>query len=252
MVRFSAAAAGFVLVGGALFGLGEVIPVDHREPMTVRVLDGRTGLPLAHLRLVLVAGYDEHDLARRLWLDEVATDASGEVPVPRSLVNFPYMVVSLKKAKPCSFHIVFNMGRIRNLGLDAPNRCGTGLHAEGPGVLTIFARAGTAAAPGVPAAKGFLPPPRQTTDWQDSGGQPDAPPELNFIQLATELTQPPNELETLRNHAPADERHPFDVRSSTQAPTIPTSQGALGPVPQDSAGTDDSFDAYQEMCLPER
>ena len=46
---------GIARTGGALLVAGETIPVDHREPITVRLVQGRTGLPLAHLRLVFIA-----------------------------------------------------------------------------------------------------------------------------------------------------------------------------------------------------
>jgi hypothetical protein len=252
MVRFFAASAALALAFAAAFGFGEVLPVDHREPITVRVLSGRSGLPLAHMRLVLVAGYDERDLARGLWLEEAATNADGEALVPRSLVNFPFLLVSLKKAKPCSSRIVFNMGRIRNDGFNAPNHCGTKTQAELRGTLTIFAREDAAPPSDAPAARRPVPSGLENTEQAKSIDPSEAALAQNFIQFPTELNQLPNELETLRDRESAAPRFPMAVQSLTQGQTIPALQETPVLAPQDARGTGDSSDAYQEMCLPER
>lgn len=252
MLRFFAAAAACALAVASAFVSGEVIPVDHREPITVRVLDGRTGLPFAHIWLVLVAGYDDHDIARRLWLEEAATNEDGEVSLPKSLVNFPYLAVSLKTAKACAPRAAFNMGRIRIEGLNAPNHCGTRMQAETPAVLTIFARAGAAPPTDTPAARLPVPSPLKNTNQGNSIDPSEASNAQNFIQVPTELNQFPNELETLRDREPATLSHPTDVLSRIQDATVSAPKGTPVLTPQDKTGTDDSPDAYQEMCLPER
>ena len=214
----------------AIFGVGEVIPVDHREPITVRVLNGRNGLPVAHLRLLLVAGYDQNDIDRHLWLEEASTNTEGEVRVPKGLVNFPYFEVALKGAKLCSARIVFNMGRIRNDGQNAPNRCGSIAPAEQPGVLILFASRGVAA-----GALAMQPPiPLKDGDWVNPPDMPGSPPPRYPTQL-------PNEIEALCDHELV--RQPAGMQPLGEEPPSPAAQAP--------SGTVDSPDSYQEMCLPE-
>jgi hypothetical protein len=241
---------GFTMAGGALFAVGETIPVDHREPIIVRVLNGRNGLPVPHLRLLLAAGYDEHDIDRRLWSEEASTNPAGEALVPRALVNFPYFEVSLKKAKPCSVPLVFNIGRIRHDGQSAPNHCGIISTAEQPGVLTIFSSQGTTAAEGTAAHQG--PP-------QDRGSLPDAP----GSPQAEDTIRLPNEIEALLAREPAaqkpggrgagslvepDHENSNQAKEHGHAPSLPVAPPASDPAP----GTSESFDSYLEMCVPER
>ena len=53
------------------------LPVTHPEPITIRILDGKGGAPLAHVHLRVVAGYDDRDLRLGLWSEEAVTDGQG-------------------------------------------------------------------------------------------------------------------------------------------------------------------------------
>src|SRR5690348_12430719 len=96
-----ALAAGLAAVRLPSQGGVELFPVQHLEPITVRVLDGKTGTPLPHQRLRLAGGYDAKDIEQGLWPAEVRTDAAGEARVPRGLVDFPFLQVRVEKARLC-------------------------------------------------------------------------------------------------------------------------------------------------------
>jgi hypothetical protein len=129
------------IMGGGAIRASE--PVIHHEPITVRVLDGRGGLPLARVHLTLIAGYDERDLHLGLWQEEVVTDGAGSVRVPDSLVNFPYLQVMVARHRMCIGNVSasrFSMERIRFSGLNSPNRCGVFTVGNLPGVFVVFAK----------------------------------------------------------------------------------------------------------------
>src|ERR1039457_4384758 len=86
-------AAGAALLTATLNGAAETFPVVHNEPITVRILGGKDGQPLAHLHLVLLAGYDPSDLHDQLFRAEVLTDDHGLVKVPKQLANLPWLQV---------------------------------------------------------------------------------------------------------------------------------------------------------------
>jgi hypothetical protein len=124
-------------------GAVESIPADHPEPITIRILNGKNGLPLPHLHLALIAGYDERDIRHHLWGEEVSTDSSGEARLPQGLVDFGFLQVSLRKAKACRRNPQgerYNLATIRRDGLSTPNDCSILRMLDRPGVLTIFAR----------------------------------------------------------------------------------------------------------------
>jgi len=119
-------------------------PVVHHEPITVRVLDGRGGVPLARVHLMLIAGYDERDLHQGLWQEETVTNGAGFARVPDSLVNFPYLQVVVARHRMCIGDVTesrFSMERIRFAGLNSPNRCGVLTVENLSGVFVIFAKA---------------------------------------------------------------------------------------------------------------
>lgn len=119
-------------------------PVVHHEPITVRVLDGRGGVPLARVHLMLIAGYDERDLHQGLWQEEAVTNGAGFARVPDSLVNFPYLQVVVARHRMCIGDVSqsrFSMERIRFAGLNSPNRCGVLTVENLSGVFVIFAKA---------------------------------------------------------------------------------------------------------------
>jgi hypothetical protein len=139
-------AAGAATIGLAVYpASGESFPVEHREPITIRVLSGKSGGPLMHQRLTLVAGYDARDLEERLWTEETVTDAAGEARVPLALGNFPFLRVKVAKTRLCqetSRGETYNLGRVRYQGFSAPNHCGFVTVADAPRVLVVFVRRG--------------------------------------------------------------------------------------------------------------
>lgn len=118
-------------------------PVEHSEPITVRVLDGKAGEPIAHRHIYFVAGYDSRDLHHELWHEEALTDDRGEARLPHNLSNLPWVEVWVTKEKLCqakSRSGSFSVEEIRAAGLSAPNQCGIAAVANEPGMLTIFVR----------------------------------------------------------------------------------------------------------------
>lgn len=132
------------------------LPATHPEPITIRILDGKGGAPLAHVHLQVVAGYDDRDLRLGFWSEEVVTDGQGRASLPSSLKNFSLVAVRVAKHNLCAAHgrsTYMNLDNIRYEGLSTPNRCGTTVVAETPGVLNVFARAHAKDLPPPPAAK---------------------------------------------------------------------------------------------------
>jgi GMP synthase-like glutamine amidotransferase len=188
-------------------------------------------------------------------LEEVSTNVDGEARVPKELVNFPHFEVSLKKAKPCSPRTVFNMGRVRNDGQNAPNRCGTISPVEQPGLLTIFSNQGVVGATGVAAAQA----PSQEADWTSLSvtyAARSAERSLHFpneiealLARGQEVCKPrarvlfvsePNTLEQGHENGVAGANEPGDTPSGSDEP--PTSVTA--------SGTEESPDSYLNMRLP--
>src|ERR1700685_1161175 len=102
MNRFSLAIS---ILGLALSSLNAQaqtsIPVDHREPITIHIVDGQDGHPIAHLHLALVAGYDRRDVERHLWLEAAMTDEHGDIRLPGTLLNLPWLRVLMPKSSTC-------------------------------------------------------------------------------------------------------------------------------------------------------
>ena len=136
-------AAGLVLVTATTSGANETFPVVHNDPITVRILDGTDGHPLAYRHLVLIAGYDRHDLHDQQFREEVLTDAHGQVRLSRQLENLPWLQVWVSKSPLCMGKpgkASFSVELIRRDGLSAPNRCGTATVEDEPGVFTVFVK----------------------------------------------------------------------------------------------------------------
>lgn len=137
------------------------LPATHPEPITIRILDGKGGAPLAHVHLQVVAGYDDRDLRLGLWSAEIVTDGQGRASLPGSLKNFSFVAVWVAKRKLCAAHgrsTYLNLDNIRSEGLSTPNRCGTTVVAEMPGVLNVFAKAHRKDQPPPPALAAVKPP----------------------------------------------------------------------------------------------
>ena len=115
----------------------------HNEPITVRILGGKNGLPFAHLHLVMLGGYDRSDLHDQLYRAEVLTDARGQARLPKQLANLPWLQVWVTKKPLCQAkprRDSFSVALIRRDGLSTPNRCGTATVEDAPGVFTVFVK----------------------------------------------------------------------------------------------------------------
>jgi hypothetical protein len=70
------------------------------------------------------------------------TDERGDIHLPSTLLNLPWLRVSMPKSSICKADPraeTYSVERMRNDGLNAPNRCGTVTAGERPGVFTLFA-----------------------------------------------------------------------------------------------------------------
>jgi len=120
------------------------LPAIHPEPITIRILNGKDGTPLAHVHLLLVAGYDDRDLRQGFWSGEAITNAKGQASLPDSLKNFSFVAVSVAKRRLCAARgrsLSVDLDNVRSEGMSTPNRCGNLMFADKPGVLTVFAKA---------------------------------------------------------------------------------------------------------------
>jgi hypothetical protein len=149
------------LLSATLSGADETVPVVHNEPITVRILGGKDGQPLAHLHLVLIAGYDRSDMHDQLYRAELLTDAHGQVRLPKQLANLPWLQVWVTKKPLCQANprgASFSVELIRRDGVSAPNRCGTATVEDAPGVFTVFVKGkGKKAAAEMSVAKAEAP-----------------------------------------------------------------------------------------------
>jgi hypothetical protein len=144
-----------VLPAAAVCRATEVFPVVHNEPLSVRVLDGRSGRPQAAVHVALVAGYTQRDLALEMWREEAMTDAAGMAQVSNALRNLPLLrveVLHLHGCAPAAETMVLSVERIRGGGLSAANRCGAVVAENAPGVMTVFVKGKRDATPSVLAA----------------------------------------------------------------------------------------------------
>jgi hypothetical protein len=148
--------AGLILLAVQVCGADETFPVVHNEPITIRVLSGRDGHPIAGAHVILTAGYDQRDINLHLRREEALTDEHGNARLPSALANFPLLLVSVAKKHLCQgdhHGSVFSVERIRRDGLSAPNRCGTVSVEDAPGIFAVWVKTGKAAASPVGSAK---------------------------------------------------------------------------------------------------
>ncbi len=168
-------------------GWAEVsFPVSHPEPITIQILEGKGGAPLAHVHVLFVAGYDDRDLRLGLWSEEAITDAKGQVSLPHALKDFSFVEVVVAKHKLCAAHgrpLAMNLDRVRYEGMSTPNHCGTMVVEDTPGVLTVFTKA---RAPDLP------PPPRPASCRARRHSHPPAAPPAPPAAVAPPVaTAPP-------------------------------------------------------------
>jgi len=246
-------------LGTILALVGESFPVEHREPITVRVLNGKNGLPLAGARLTLIAGYTGRDLEQKLWRDEVVTDASGEARLPLLLANFPFLVVRVAKARMCqetSHGEMYGIERIRSVGQNAPNHCGASAVAETPRVLVVFARvAGKAEA---------IPPAAAIEARLDYAEGADVEMGTEANELNRNAAQTGHRLEVEAGWALASVAASVGAGEVEAGPEWATSRtrneiealmahrsGDWQPATKAVEGTGDSAGSYESMCQPE-
>lgn len=175
-------AAGLIFLAAQINGANEVLPVDHNEPITIRVLSGRNGLPLAQAHIVLTAGYNQRDIDLRMRREEALTDEHGTARLPNALSNFPLLHISVAKQHLCHSGgrgAIFSIERIRRDGLSAPNRCGTAMVQDAPGIFTVWVKTGKApSAPFIPALSATAPSAPPTVSNQSAApvAVPASPP----------------------------------------------------------------------------
>jgi hypothetical protein len=131
------------LLAAAVCSADEVFPVAHKEPIAVRVLGGKDGMPQAKVHVILVAGYDRRDLDLGMWREEAVTDEAGMVRLSDALRNLPLLRVEVLKRGACAPDAggaATSVERIRRDGLSTANRCGTVVAAAAPGVLAVFVK----------------------------------------------------------------------------------------------------------------
>jgi hypothetical protein len=119
----------------------ETFPVVHTEPITIHILDGVSGQPLVHTHVQLLGGYDQNDIDRRIWVEELLTDEQGDVQLSNQLANLPFLQVRVEKAPLCQSETrSFSVERMRRDGLSAANRCGIATVENTPGEFAVFVK----------------------------------------------------------------------------------------------------------------
>lgn len=140
-------ALGLALPAAAWANAVEDFPVNRKDAITIRVLNGRNGQPQGRLHLILIGGYDPQDLRDQFYREEVISDVHGQVRLSRQLENLPWLQVWVQKKKLCQAQprtASFNVDLIRRDGLSTPNHCGLAAVEDSPGVFTVFVKGGRA------------------------------------------------------------------------------------------------------------
>jgi hypothetical protein len=121
----------------------ETFPVVHSDPIMIRVVSGKTGQPIVHARLLLVAGYDRRDLQLKMWHEEALTGLDGKARLPDALANLPLLQIRLAKRHLCqadSGTATYSVERIRRDGFSTPDRCGYATVEDAPGIFIVYAK----------------------------------------------------------------------------------------------------------------
>lgn len=136
-------AAALAFAATTLCRADETFPVVHREPISVRILSGKSGQPLAHLHLVLIGGYDQNDLHNQLFREDALSDAQGVVRLSKQLANLPWLQVWVNKKPLCQSNprkTGFSVELIRRDGQSSPNLCGLATAEDAPGLFNVFVK----------------------------------------------------------------------------------------------------------------
>jgi hypothetical protein len=135
--------AGLALLAASVCSADEPTAVVHNDPITVRILGGKNGRPLAHVHLSLVAGYTQRDIRLQLWHEDAITDDQGNARLAKPLENLPFLQISVAKNRICQARFSspsYSVERIRRDGLSTPNHCGIVTVQDAPGVFTVFVK----------------------------------------------------------------------------------------------------------------
>jgi hypothetical protein len=136
-------AIGLALLAAPFSRADQPFAVNHSEPVTVRILSGKTGLPFAHVHLILIGGYDEIQMRDKLWREEAITDAQGQARLSKQFANLPWLQVWVHKKQLCQSNpgaASFSVERMIRDGLSTPNHCGAMTVEDTPGVFTVFVK----------------------------------------------------------------------------------------------------------------
>ena len=152
--------AALVLLAAPLCLAHEIFPVVHYEPITVRILSGESGRPLAYSHLILIGGYDRTDMHEQFFREEALTDAVGRAHISGQLANLPWLQVWVNRKPLCQTNprkASFSVELIRRDGLSAPNHCGTFTVQDAPGIFTVFVKSKSKNTPAQAVAQSAAP-----------------------------------------------------------------------------------------------
>ena len=139
-----------LLAAGLAARADETFPENHREPITVRILNGKDGQPLGRQHVTLIGGYDQHDMRDQLFREEIQSNPKGEIKLSRQLANLPWLEVWVEKKPLCQKSprkVSFSVELIRSDGLSAPNHCGRASFEDTPGVFNVYVKGNPEKAP---------------------------------------------------------------------------------------------------------
>jgi hypothetical protein len=112
------------------------------ESITIRVINGKTGKPIPHARLIVFQGRSSEDVRLQKNVVDAETDGNGvaSVVVPPSLTRIQVWVdwnhLCQKSPNLNSYGVI----DIQTNGANTPNDCGAIKREAVPGELVVFAR----------------------------------------------------------------------------------------------------------------
>lgn len=136
-------AATLVLTVAAACRADETVPVNHKDTITVHLLDGESGKALVHAHVILLGGYDQGDIVHHIWQQEGVTDEQGNLHLTNQMENLPFLQVQVEGRRLClsdAGKVSFSVELVRRDGVSAPNRCGIVTEKDAAGVLNVFVK----------------------------------------------------------------------------------------------------------------